>query len=96
MSYLPNLLINKVIEHSNYVQKLIRENMRKTSTAHLLNGYIEFHNKTCLNLACPLKKVKFSSGSHNNSNITKGSKLTGKAKEIMDNIALNKNMATGG
>lgn len=49
----------EVIEHSNYVQKLIKEDIKKGTTAHLLNGYIEFHNKTCLNAACPLKKVKF-------------------------------------
>ncbi|EAS00830.2 PAS domain S-box protein (macronuclear) [Tetrahymena thermophila SB210] len=53
----------EVIEHANYVQKLIRNDMKKTSTSHLLNGYIEFHNKTCLNSACPLKKIKFSQNS---------------------------------
>lgn len=33
--------------------------MKKTKSGQLLNGYIEFHNKTCLVANCPLKRVKF-------------------------------------
>ena len=33
--------------------------MKKTKSGQVLNGYIEFHNKTCLVASCPLKKVKF-------------------------------------
>jgi len=54
---LPLLCLLQVIEHSFYVQKMIKDDINKTSSGYLLNGYIEFHNKTCLNAACPLKKI---------------------------------------
>ena len=50
-----------VIEHTNYVQRLIIYDQNKMINGQLLNGYIEFHNKTCLIANCPLKKVRFSS-----------------------------------
>jgi hypothetical protein len=52
---------HSVIEHTNYVQRLIIADQKKGKTGQLLNGYIEFHNKTCLQATCPLKKVRFQS-----------------------------------
>ena len=37
----------EVIDHINYVLSLIVQDQRKTVEGQLLNGYIEFHNKTC-------------------------------------------------
>ena len=51
----------EVIEHTNYVQRLIIYDQNKATNGQLLNGYIEFHNKTCLLQNCALKKVRFNS-----------------------------------
>lgn len=49
-----------LVDHANEVIKLIDYDKRKLPQGQLLNGYIEFHNQTCSNPLCPLKKVKFS------------------------------------
>lgn len=37
-----------VVEHCKYVIRLIALDQNKSQKGNLLNGYIEFHNKTCL------------------------------------------------
>lgn len=58
----------EVIEHVNFVLRLIQNDMKKSKSGQLLNGYIEFHNKTCLLPGCSLKRVKFFTGTSSSSN----------------------------
>jgi hypothetical protein len=37
---------------------MIHQHKSKANNAHLLNGYIQFHNKSCTSSTCPLKKLK--------------------------------------
>ena len=50
--------LEQVILHAEYVLKLVNDDTKKISPGTILNGYIEFHNKTCLSLSCPLKKMR--------------------------------------
>ncbi|EGR29625.1 PAS domain S-box family protein [Ichthyophthirius multifiliis] len=59
----------QVIQHANYVQKLIQNDISKTQTSHLLNGYIQFHNKTCLSVNCPMNKIKYKQQNQNQQEI---------------------------
>ncbi|EGR33844.1 PAS domain S-box family protein, partial [Ichthyophthirius multifiliis] len=60
-----NINVNKfqnpqeVIDHIFFIHQLIENDKRKSKSGQLLNGYIEFHNKTCIITNCPLKKIKF-------------------------------------
>lgn len=50
----------QLVNHAHEVLKLVDMDRRRLPQGQLLNGYIEFHNQTCPNPLCPLKKVKFS------------------------------------
>lgn len=50
----------QLVNHAQEVLKLVELDKKRLPEGQLLNGYIEFHNQTCPNPLCPLKKVKFS------------------------------------
>ncbi|CAD8150032.1 unnamed protein product [Paramecium pentaurelia] len=50
----------QLVNHVHEVIKLVEYDKKRLPQGQLLNGYIEFHNQTCPNPLCPLKKVKFS------------------------------------
>jgi len=45
-------------DHSDYVQKMIQDDINKKYSEYLLNWHIEFHNKTCLSISYLLNKLK--------------------------------------
>jgi hypothetical protein len=49
----------QIIVHCNFILRLIYYDWIKSTKHTLLNGYIEFHNKICLDSSCVMKKIKF-------------------------------------